>query len=343
MRFLVAHPGPQFSVADVYAGWVEALRELGNHVIEYNLAERLTFYDSALIEISPRMMRKAVTADQAIQLAVNGIYSSLYKTRPDVLIAVSAFFITPEMLDLARSYGTKVVLLHTESPYEDDRQLKLAAHADLNLLNDPMNIEQFAALAPTRYLPHAYRPAIHHPGQASDDLVSDLAFVGTGYVSRIGFLEAMDLDGLDVLLAGNWQHLREASPLRKHVAHDIDECLDNTKTADVYRSARVGLNLYRREAAAEHLAAGLAMGPREVEMAACGLFFLRDPRPESDEVLSMLPTFASPEEASEQLRYWLARPDERRELAAKAREAVADRTFTTHAAALLRLLEGSQR
>jgi hypothetical protein len=80
------------------------------------------------------------------------------------------------------------------------------------------------------------------------------------------------------------------------------------------------------------------MGPRELEMAATGLFFLREPRGESDEVLGMFPTFTSPQEASALLRDWLARPAERAALALKAREAVADRTFTNSAASLLRLL-----
>ena len=89
---------------------------------------------------------------------------------------------------------------------------------------------------------------------------------------------------------------------------------------------------------ADDLVAGWAMGPREVEAAACGGFFLRDPRGEGDEVLSMLPTFTSPAEASDLLRYYLARPDERTDLALKAREAVAGRTFDAHAANLLRWL-----
>jgi hypothetical protein len=98
------------------------------------------------------------------------------------------------------------------------------------------------------------------------------------------------------------------------------------------------MNLYRREAETEQQIAGWSMGPREVEMAASGLFFLRDPRPESDELLGMLPTFTGPQDASEQLRWWLDRPEKRRELAAGARAAVADRTFDNHAAQLLRLL-----
>lgn len=333
MRLLVAHPGPSFSVQDVFNGWLEAFRELGQQVAEYNLGERLTFYDAALLETPERELRKALSAEQATQLAVNGLYSALYRLRPDVLFAVSAFFYPPEVFDLARSYGTAVVLLHTESPYEDTRQARIAQHADHNLINDPTNLSLFPP--GTRYVPHAYRPSLHRPAAAVPEMVCDLAFVGTGYASRIAFLERMNLTGLDVILAGNWQALAEDSPLRGFLAHEPEECLDNLQTTQLYRSARTGLNLYRKEAEADHLGAGWAMGPREVEMAATGCFFLREPRPEGDAVLPMLPTFSSPEEASERLRYWLAHPDERRDLALKAREAIADRTFTNHAAALL--------
>lgn len=338
MRILAAHPGPSFSVHDCYIGWVEALRALGNQVVEFNLSERLTLYDLALVEVGPGTMRKALTAEQAQQLAVNGLYAALYKVRPDVLFAVSAFFYPPELLDLARAYGTRVVVLHTESPYEDGRQLQTAEHADLNLINDPTNLEAFRRVAPTEYVPHSYRPDIHHPGPGDPKLSADFAFVGTGFESRIDFFERMNFDGLDVLLGGNWKQLTEDSPLRPFVAHEPDECMDNTETAQVYRSAKVGLNLYRREAEAAHLAVGQAMGPREVEMAASGMFFLRDPRPEGDELLPMLPTFTTPEDASDQLRYWLTKPDTRHELATKAREAIADRTFHNQAARVLRLL-----
>jgi hypothetical protein len=342
VKILAAHPGPHFSVHDVYVGWVEALRGLGARVAEFNLADRLTFYDLAMVELEGGEHRKALSTEQAHELAVNGLYAALYRMKPDVLLAVSGFFYSPALLDLARSYGTKVVLLHTESPYEDQRQLEIAGHADLNLLNDPTNIHHFEALAPTVYVSHSYRPDTHRPGPVAPKLAADLAFVGTGYASRIEFLEQMNLDGLDVLLAGNWQQLGDDSPLRRSVAHEPDECLDNAQTVEVYRSAQVGLNLYRREAQAEHLSAGWSMGPREVEMAACGLFFLRDPRPEGDEVLPMLPTFTTPEDAATQLRWWLSHPDARQQMADKAREAIADRTFTNQAARVLRLLDSKE-
>lgn len=320
---------------DVYVGWVEALRELGQQVVEFNLDERLTFYGAVLLERDGEV-GKALDAEGAHRLAVNGLLSDLYRVQPDVLLVVSGFFIPRSVYELARRNGTKVVLIHTESPYEDERQAAVAEWVDLNLVNDPTNLSKFPA--GTRYVPHAYRPTLHKPGPSVPELVCDLGFVGTGFPSRVEFFEAMNLTGLDVLLAGNWQSLPDGSPLRPFVANDDEECLDNAQTVEVYRSARCGINLYRREAQENDSADGWAMGPREVEMAAAGLFFLRDPRPEGDEVLHMLPTFASPEEAGELLRWYLAREDERVELARKARSAIAGRTFKNHAAELLSLL-----
>jgi hypothetical protein len=337
VRWLVCQPGPAFSVHDVHVGWCEALRELGQDVHEFNLDERLAFFGSALKETrEPGMFARSITPAQAYEMAADTLYSALYQTWPDVLLVISGFFIPTAILDRARRTRTRVVIVHTESPYEDERQLTLAQFADLNLINDPTNIERFPP--GTRYVPHAYRPSLHHPGPGLPEMICDFAFVGTGYQSRIDFFGQMDFDGLDAVLGGNWTLLPDDHPLRKCVAHDIEHCLDNEKTAALYRSARVGMNLYRREAQQPELSTGWAMGPREVEMAACGLFFLRDSRPEGDEVLSMLPTFTSPDEASELLRWWLDHPDERGRLTRQARAAVADRTFITHAKSLLRLL-----
>jgi hypothetical protein len=335
VRVLVAEPGPSFSVQDCFTGWCEGLEQAGAQVVRYNLSDRLTFYGNAHVKLDDGSYVKSLSDTDAIRLAANGLLSACYQTMPDVVLVVSAFFLPLGILDLIRAHGTKVVVLHTESPYEDDRQLTVAAHADLNLLNDPTNLDRFTDVAPALYMPHAYRPGFHARRPAQPELKSDFAFVGTGYASRIAFLEAVDWTGLDVLLAGNWQPLTDGSPLRAFVAHDIDECVDNTQALDIYSATKVGANLYRREAERPELAAGWAMGPREVEMAAAGVFFLRDPRGESDEVLGMLPTFTDPEDFGEQVRWWARHDDEREALATRAQAAVADRTFVTHAKRLL--------
>lgn len=341
MRWLACHPGPNFSVQDVHIGWVEALRAAGEKVAEFPLGAALTFYDHAMMRTGATEFRKAMSGKEAIELAVDRLAGALYKVRPQVLLLTSGFFIQHELLDLARRDGTRVVLLATEQPYETERELALAEHCDVAVLNDPTHLAAFQQVTTAWYQPHSYRPSLHTPGPADPALACDMAFVGTGYPSRIAFLEAMDLDGLDVLLAGNWQQLADESPLRPFVAHDLDECLDNAQTVEVYRSASVNLNLYRREAEHHTHVGGWAVGPREVELAAVGAFFLRDPRPEGDGLFPSLPTFTSPGEAGELLRWWLAHPREREDAAAKAREAITDWTFDNAAARLLRNLQGA--
>lgn len=238
----------------------------------------------------------------------------------------------------------KTVILHTESPYQDDEQLERGSLADLNLLNDPVNIEAFRQVGPAQYMPHAYRPALHHSrtGPLDPAKASDLCFIGTAFKSRIEFFEAMDLDGIDLLLGGNdWGSVTPESQLAPFIGSGLGnpDCVDNAQTAELYRHAKTGINFYRREAEESWGGEAWAMGPREVEMAACQLPFIRDPRGEGDEVLPMLPVFSSPEEASEKLRWLLGHDPEREKLGRLAREAIADRTFENNARRFLKLVE----
>ena len=327
----------------MHTGWVEALRALGEDVYTYNLDDRLLFYDSTMIKVGEDadgsdVFRKALSREQAIQLAANGILSACYRIWPGVILFISAFFTPPQLLDIMRARGHKIVLLHSEAPYQDDEQLARAAHADLNLVNDPVNLAAYRELGPAEYMPHAYREQVHYPAPGAAKLW-DFSFIGTGFPSRVRFFEQMHLGGLDVRLAGPWLDLPEDSPLRQYADPNPEGCVDNAETADIYRQSRTGLNLYRREAEDAHLGEGWACGPREIEMAACGLWFARDPRPESDELFPMLPSFTSPEEAGELIRWALVHPEDAEEAAGKARAAVEGRTFISHARKLLAMLD----
>lgn len=358
LRVLMVHPGPDFSVHDVFTGWLEAFQELGIEVATHNTNDRLIFYSKALMptpgpdgedakdEEGRLIIHQAMTQDEAFMAAMQGLTDVLYTFGPQVVMFISAFFMTERMFRIIRAHGHKIVILHTESPYQDDEQLLRGQLADLNMLNDPANLDMFRREGvPAVYMPHAYRPAVHYPrtGPADPDLNADLTFIGTAFKSRIEFFEAMNLEGLDVLIAGNdWGKLPETSPLVPFIGTGLTDadCVDNADAAEAYRHAKMGLNFYRRESEDAHAAdIPIAMGPREVELAACNLPFLRDPRAEGDEVLSMLPTFTSPGDASEKLRWWLAHPAERERAASLAREAIADRTFTRNVKTLLSLLE----
>lgn len=336
----MVEPGPDFSVADVHNGWKRAFGRAGHAVVNYNLGERLAFYRHAHVPTEPGEFALAFEERDQIRLALFGVESAALRWWPDVVVFTSGFYVPSDTIELLKSRGMKVVILHTESPYEDVKQLNGAMYADLNLVNDPTNLDSFRMVQPnSHYLPHAYDPEVHTPGPGVTQFKSDVCFVGTGFPSRVEFLEQVDWSGLDVFLGGAWHGLEQTSPLLPFVGHELDECMDNAQAVDVYRSAKMSLNLYRREATGPAYEQGWSMGPREVELAACGTFFARDPRPEGDEVLDMLPTFSEPGELGELCRWWTSHDDQREAAAVKAREAIAGWTFDARVEQALSLLD----
>lgn len=334
----MVEPGPHFSVADVHRGWFKAFGQLGCQVVNFNFGDWLDFFFGAHLDKGEGFVR-AFDDQACATIAAKGIEAAALEVWPDLVLFTSGFFVPPAVYELLRVRGFRVALNQLESPYEDTRQMGRAALVDVCLINDPTHLESFRAVnRRTYYMPAAYDPEVHRPGPGVADLTCDFAFVGTGFDSRIRFFEQVDWSGVDVAFAGNWAETDPGSPLRKFVVHDLAGCFPNDRAAELYRSAKLSANLYRKEAQSPDLEQGWAMSPREVELAATGVAFLREPRGEGDEVLPMLPRFADPEEFGEQLRWWLDHDTQRADAARTARAAVADRTFVSNARALLRLL-----
>jgi hypothetical protein len=337
MRALVVNPGPNFSVADVARGWARGLADLGVDVRTFELDKLLDYFAYAYTDRNGEVV-KAHTEAEAIQLAAGQIKAACYDWWPDLVLVVSGFFMYPQLVDIMRNRHRHVVLLCTESPYEDEAQLQKAAWYDGVVLNDPTNLDAFAEVCegPALYAPHAYDPAVHYRAPAKRH--ADVSWIGTCYPSRAAFLEHVDWSGLDVSFGGNFKDAPQS--LLRFVGHEPEECVDNDVTAEVYRGSLASFNIYRTETNGQlsDSADGWAMGPREVEMARCGLWFARQSRPESDEVFLMLPTFSDPQELGDQLRWAIANPEARMMAAERAYAAVQDRTFPNNARALLQAL-----
>ena len=342
MRALIVHPGADCSVSDVHDGIVKGLRENGVDARSLNSNDRLYFYIHAHVPDRNGELQPAFDELQAVHLTSAWIEREAYRFMPDVIIFVSGFFVDPGTIEFLSHRLHHLVLWCTEAPYEDDKQLAIAPLFDTVILNDPLTIDKYRAVNPrTWYLPHSYDPKLHRPGRPNKRWASDFFFVGTGFPSRVEFLEQIDFDGIDVLLGGNWQMV-EDSPINRWVRNPYGrKWMLNTETVRCYRSAKVGANLYRKENTSG-TEDGWAMGPREVEMAAAGLPFIRDARGEGDELLPMLPVYRDAEDFGDKLRWLLAHPDGRDNIAAAARAAIAPRTFKATTAQLLRHLETAQ-
>lgn len=340
MKAIVVHPGPHWSVSDVYRGWVRGLRACGVDAREFNLNDRLSCYENAHFEDTEGDFHRIWPNDEdVVRLVGHGLHSACYQFQPDIVLTIAPRFLPMFVWDMIRERGTKVVGLFTESPYEDERQVQVAEHCDLAILNDPLNLDRFNTVTPTVYIPHAYDPSVHHPGPSnySDD-VCWIGTAGNTFPSRTAFLEKVDWSGIDAAFGGLWDGMDAESPLHEFI-FNVD-CVDNDETVDRYRGSKMSFNLYRADMADDGFVGGWAMGPREVELAATGCFMARhspvDHGGEGDEVLSMLPRFTEPAELGDIIRHYLARDDARRALADLAREAVSGRTFENHAAEILR-------
>jgi len=107
----------------VHDGWLEALRELGCQVQSYNLNDRLIFHANALLptgetdETGHKIVRNAMTEHQAILASVQNLSHPILWMWPDVVLFISAFFMTAPWFQMLRDRKIKTVILNTESPY----------------------------------------------------------------------------------------------------------------------------------------------------------------------------------------------------------------------------------
>jgi hypothetical protein len=309
-RILIVHPGVPFSQHDVWAGWEKAFRRQGHHVQTYRLDERLRMYGKVVPELL------------AIEQARLGIFAQAFLMWPELVFFIGTSFIDEKVLIALRGRGLKIAALFTESPYEDTRQLALASYTDVNFISDPLNLDAWKEHGPVLCISTAFDPEVHHPGDAPKEV--DLAFIGTALAHRQEFFGQMNLDGLCAVIdGGGWPH----------VPHDA---VFNEDAADLYRHSRTGINVYRRDG---DTIEGITIGPRECEMAACGLPFARDPRPESDALFPFLPSFSTPGEAREVVDWLLADEDRRQALGKQVMQAIQGRTFDNQAAQAMRFIE----
>jgi hypothetical protein len=207
---------------------------------------------------------------------------------------------------LLRRAGIPVVVLFTESPYDDEQQQKILPFVRMAWTN-----ERSSARDGVKYLPHAYRPLVHQPtgGDDAEIPAHDVVFVGTGFEERLEILRAVDWSGIDLGLYGpSWSLLGSRARVRQYIRGGA---VDNEATAILYRKAKIGLNLYRRSKGfgrhAPRITEAESLNPRAYELAATGCFTVSERRPEVAEIFgSLVPTFETPEELGAILRRWLA-------------------------------------
>ena len=344
LRLILCHPGASWSTADVFDGLNYGLKQLGADVVPYRLDTRIEASHKALHALW--RTKKKEQPDLAkpnhvdiIYHAGVGVLEMALRHQADVVLVVSAMFLHPDIIVMMKRAGLRVVVLFTESPYDEEHELKIAGMVDGCWTNERTCVPRFRTVNPhSGYLPHAWHPLKHsaavplHEGLPSHDVV----FVGTGFAERIDWFNKIDWTGIDLGLYGTWK-----AGLNKQVKACVKgEQITNEMAASLYRRAKVGLNLYRNlsgwSGKGARITGAESLSPRAYELAACGSFHISDDRAEVKEVFGeLVPTFTSPTEAAALIRLWLNQPEKRAEVAAQLPACVAESSWVDRAKTVL--------
>lgn len=346
MKILCVHPGANWSTQDVYTGIAGALQKQGHELVEYALDTRIRYSENWLNYLWRRGGKKInrPNAADAVHLAGYGILERALWHNVDWVLIISAMYVAPDWLVLLRRAGVKVGIVFTESPYEDHRQIAVAPWCNIAWTNERTSVATLRTVQPnTFYLPHSYDPGRHHLGAGADMDVPahDVVFVGTGFPERIELLSEVNWDGIDLGLYGGWDTLGSRNKLRRYLRGDLT---DNLKTSALYRKAKIGLNLHRQSINwmrnSPRILTAESLNPRAYELAACGLFHISDYRPEIRDVFrAVVPTFTTPENLEEQIRYYLREESDRNRIAVQLPGSVAGCTFDDRVATMMAQLE----
>lgn len=350
LRILLVAPGAYWSTLDVFDGLLYGLRHHGIHVDTYRLDTRIESSAKALhwlwrtkVKTQPDLP-KPNNAD-VMYHAAEGVLGMALRQQSDVVLVVSAMLLHPDAIVLMKRAGLRVVVLFTESPYDLEHELKVAALADGCWTNERTSLPAFRRVTKfVGYLPHAWHPLKHHVQADPDDddePAHDVVFVGSGFPERVAFFNKVNWDGIDLGLYGQWGRKGRGLGLNARARACVKgENIPNEQTAALYRRAKIGLNLYRVYAGwgktRRRITGAESLSPRAYELAACGQFHLSDHRAEVLERFgARVPTFTTPAEAEALIRHWLAQPEERVRIAAELPACVAESSWVERAATVI--------
>jgi spore maturation protein CgeB len=249
--------------------------------------------------------------------------------RPDLVIALAQAPLTEPALEGLAALGATTAFWFVENvrvlPYWRD----VVSHYHHVFAIQPGAVldQMRVARAPhVHYLPMACDPQLHRPvALCADDarFVSPVSFAGAPYLNRRHILGAVTDLGLKL-----WGDGWERTPLAAHLGEVGRFGLE--QMLKVFSGTAINLNVH----SADHVTAldpdPDYVNPRTFELAACGAFQLADWRAplatlfKDDEVV----TFKSVREMRQLAEHYLAHPDERATVAARARvRALAEHTY----------------
>lgn len=352
MKILLVGAGASFSTKDVEVGYLEAFQELGIDTTFYLLDQRIAIADKWLKFVWRHLYksdpeRKPTWAEVIYRGGIEALEMAL-RYDVDWVFVISAMYLHPDAIIMMRRAGLKVAVLFTESPYQDNLQVKVSPLVNTCFTNERTSLPFLREYnKETYYIRHAYSPYRHYPSaynESGEIPQHDVVFVGSGFQERLDLFKAVTNDwtklGIDLGLYGTWALLPSRHKVRRFIKGGV---VKNSGATDLYKASKIGLNLYRTSIdyhqKTEHILSAESLNPRAYELAACGTFSISNYRKEAVETFfTAQPTFETSEELTDIVNYYLTHEDHRQKAAKQVLERVQGHTFTARATEVLNLM-----
>jgi len=347
LRILVVSPiaGGSLPIAR-YA--TRALARLGH---ETRLLDLSAFHNSLneLALFDAKAARRAELESRLCGVLGAGVAATAEAFAPDVVLALAQAPLDVAALDALGRTGAIRALWFVEDFRRFTYWQQVAAHYDhvFTIQTD----DCFAALravcdARLAYLPCAFDPDEHRPlALSSEDqraYGSDVSFVGAGYRNRrLALRRFLDQDFR--IWGSDWEGAAEL----ERVLQRSSARISSEDAVRIFNATRVNLNLHSSTYHDGVDPQGDFVNPRTFELAGCGAFQLVDQRsllPELFAAGSELTVARSAGEMRAQAQHFLERPDERAQIAGRARaRALAEHTYEHRMQALVAAIVASDQ
>lgn len=280
-----------------------------------------------------------------LQTVSQAVLAKVERFAPDLVLALAQAPLSRQALKRLKSLGVPSVMWFVEDfrvfPYW--RAYAPLYDAFAVIQKEPF-FSELAAVGQTNvlYLPLAADPAVHRPLELSPAerarFGAEVGFMGAGYPNRrVAFRSLADRD------LAIWGTEWEDEPLLAPKLKAPGKRLTVDEYVAVFNATKINLNLHSSVHADPVVSGGDFVNPRTFELAACGAFQLVDARTLLPELFAPdeLAVFSDLAELRSLIELWLARPEERRNTAERARKRVlAEHSYAHRLAVLLDFCQG---
>jgi spore maturation protein CgeB len=339
-RLHVAVVGPMYGGSLPIAGYLErAFRKLGHQTLFVDHSEAWSLYGFVTKTVKTKRASGQL-GNLFTNLLSEWTYARVAEFAPDICIVMAQAPVSPSFPLRLSKEGIVTAYWYVENWRHLPYWREIAPYYDFFFHIQPGEFEDKLAEAgcPAQaYVQTACDPEIHRPvkltGEEQREFGCDISFAGAGYHNRVQVFCGLT-DYRFRIWGVDWPGRVLQSLLCRP-----DERFTPETFAKVVAGSKINLNLHSSTTHDGVDPKCDAINPRVFEIAACGGFQLCDPCIGLDRLFDFdteLPVYRDLRELREKIDYYLARPEARAEIAARARErALRDHTYENRATEML--------